>query len=126
MNRRDFLSLKTDCGKEVLELSCERLYMCCLNTGSRDAQREEGLVPVDDGEAPLALDERTTRRLFDNLDRVLRDVDVLRVLDSERLSSERPSSQDFRLEFEALLKSFRAQGGRVDFNDAFAHRRAPS
>ena len=116
MNRRDFLSLKTDRGKEILHLSCERLYMCCLNTGLTGAEQDEGFDPVADGEPPAALDERTTRQLFQNLDRVLRDVDVLRVLDSEWLSNE-----EFSLEFEALLTSFRARGGRVEFADAFAH-----
>ena len=90
MNRRDFLSLKPDRGKETLELSCERLCTCCI-------------------------DERTTRRLFDNLDKVLRGVDILRVMDREGLSSE-----EFSLEFEALLTSFRGRGGRVEFSESFA------
>ena len=90
MNRRDFLSLKTDLGKETLELSCQRLCTCCI-------------------------DERTTRRLFDNLNSVLRDVDILRVMDREG-----SSSGEFSLEFEALLTSFRARGGRVEFAESFA------
>ena len=55
------------------------------------------------------------RQLFGNLEKVLRGVDILRVMDRETLSSE-----EFRLEFEALLTSFRARGGRVEFTDAFA------
>ena len=70
---------------------------------------------MDDGEPPAVLDGRTTRQLFNNLGRVLRDVDILRVMDREWLSSE-----EFSLEFEALLTSFRARGGRVEFAEAFA------
>jgi hypothetical protein len=55
------------------------------------------------------------RQLFGNLEKVLRGVDILRVMDRETLSSE-----EFSLEFEALLTSFRACGGRVEFADAFA------
>ena len=55
------------------------------------------------------------RQLFGNLEKVLRGVDILRVMDRETLSSE-----EFSLEFEALLTSFRARGGRVEFTDAFA------
>ena len=122
MNRRDFLRLRTDRGKETLELSCERLYMCCVDTGATGGQQDDGIgppddgfAPVDDGEPPAALDEHRTRQLFNNLDRVLRDVDILRVMDREWLSSD-----EFRVEFEALLTSFRARGGRVEFADAFA------
>ena len=116
VNRRDFLLLKTDRGKQTLELSCERLYMCCLNTGATGGRQDYGcFAPVDNGEPPTALDERTTRRLFDNLDRVLRDVDILRVMDRERLSSE-----EFSLECDALMRSLRARGGRVEFAAAFA------
>ena len=115
MNRRDFLLLKTDRGKETLELSCERLYMCCLNTGPTGGQQNDGFAPVDDGEPLPALDERTTRQLFNNLDRVLQDVDILRVMDREWLPDE-----EFSLELEALLTSFRARGGRVELAEAFA------
>ena len=55
------------------------------------------------------------RQLFGNLEKVLRGVDILRVMDRETLSSE-----EFSLEFEALLTSFRARGGRVEFADVFA------
>ena len=55
------------------------------------------------------------RQLFGSLEKVLRGVDILRVMDRETLSSE-----EFSLEFEALLTSFRARGGRVEFADAFA------
>ena len=55
------------------------------------------------------------RQLFGNLEKVLRGVDILRVMDRETLSSE-----EFSLEFEALLTSFGARGGRVEFAAAFA------
>ena len=74
----------------MLEFSRERLYKCCH-------------------------DETTMRQLFGNLEKVLRGVDILRVMDRETLSSE-----EFSLAFEALLTSFRARGGRVEFADVFA------
>ena len=120
MNRRDFLLLRSDRGKEVLELSCERLYRCCLGTGLRGASHDEAPEPGEDGEPLPPLDEPKTRHLFRNLDRVLQGVDVLRIMDSEWLSDGRMG-----VEFEALLESFRARGGRIELSTAFAQRSAP-
>mgnify|MGYP004335373145 CR=1 FL=1 len=57
------------------------------------------------------IEERTCEELFQDLARDLRDADVLRVLDSSWLGGD-----EFRHEFEALLASFRASGGRVEFS----------
>lgn len=96
VNRRDFLSFKSDCGKKKLDLSRERLYRGCGDKG-------------------------TMRRVFQNLDRVLKDIDTLRVMDANG-----PSDEAFEREFEALLASFRARGGRVEFSEAFAQRSLPT
>ena len=88
-----------------------------LDSQVRLGQREEPFDQVGDepwvGEPPAVFTARTTQQLFQNLDRDLRDVEVLRVVDSQWLACE-----ELRREFEALLASFRARGGRVEFSHA--------
>jgi hypothetical protein len=108
MNRRDFLLFRTAGAEKTVELSCERLYM-----HYRDAQMAE-LPPdasLDDGgEPPARLDRRAPRQLFDDLAIDLRDVDVLRVSQTEWLAAD-----DFRREIESLAATLRARGTRVEF-----------
>ena len=114
MNRRDFLLLRTVASSRVAELSCERLYMRQFDI-RLTGRRPEVDVPGGDasaGEPPAVFDQRTTRQLFDNLERDLEGVDVLRVVDARWLASD-----DLRREFEALLASFRSRGGRVEFDE---------
>lgn len=96
VNRRDFLSFKSDRGKKKLDLSRDRLYRGCG-------------------------DEETMQRMVQNLDRVLKDIDTLRGMDANG-----PSDEAFEREFEALLARFRARGGRVEFSEAFAQRSLPT
>jgi hypothetical protein len=113
MNRRDFLLLRTVARSRVAELSCERLYMRQLDirlTGRRpDVDFPDGDPSA--GEPPAVFDQRTTRQLFDNLERDLAGIDVLRVVDARWLAGD-----DLRGEFESLLTSFRSRGGRVEFH----------
>lgn len=114
MNRRDFLLLRTEEKDRVVELSCERLYMRYVDAQAIAGQLgdEPGAVGEPwDGEPPTVIEARTSEELFQDLDRDLRDADVLRVLDSSWLVSE-----EFRHKFQALLASFRAHGGRVEFS----------
>jgi hypothetical protein len=112
MNRRDFLLLRTDAGDRVAELSCERLYMRQFDihlTGRRPGVD----FPAGDpsaGEPPAVFDQRTTRQLFDSLQRDLEGVDVLRVVDARWLADD-----ELTCEFESMLASFRSRGGRVEF-----------
>src|SRR5437899_1712837 len=113
VNRRDFLLLRTVARSRVAELSCERLYMRQLDirlTGRRsDVDFAEGDPSA--GEPPAVFDRRTTRQLFDHLERDLAGVDVLRVVDARWLAGD-----DLKGEFESLLASFRSRGGRVEFH----------
>ena len=91
--------------------SCERLYMRCLDTQITGAQPDR---PADSevtsrwgGEPPASFTERTRAQLFEELDGELREVDVLRVVDSQWLVG------DLRRDFDTLMDSFRARGGRV-------------
>src|SRR5713226_1207574 len=100
MNRRDFLLLRTVARSRVAELSCERLYMRQLDI-RLTGRRPEIDFPDGDpcaGEPPAVFDERTTRQLFDSLERDLDGVDVLRVVDARWLAGD-----DLRSAFEALL-----------------------
>ena len=130
MNRRDFLLLRTEpqglqALPRVVELSCERLYMRCLDTqvtgGQRDQSPDSGVPSAAPalgcgsaetsqwgGEPPARFAERTPQQLFEQLDRELREVEVLRVVDSQWLDG------DLRRDFENLLAVFRARGGRVE------------
>jgi len=95
----------------VVELSCERLYMRCLDTQVTGGRRDESADSAEPsqwgGEPPARFAERTPRQLFEELDRELREVEVLRVVDSQWLVG------DLRRDFDNLMAVFRARGGRV-------------
>ena len=123
MNRRDFLLLRTE--PRVAELSCERLYMRCLDTqltgGQRDQSADSGAPSAAPalgcgsgetsqwgGEPPARFAQRTSQQLFEELDRELREVDVLRVVDTQWLVD------DLRQDFDNLMVLFRERGGRIE------------
>jgi hypothetical protein len=116
MNRRDFLLFRTEHQTRIVELSCERLYMRYLDSQATTGPVDE---PVSrdswDGEPPAQLEARTTRQLFDDLDRELQSVDIVRVVDTDWLARE-----EFRREVELLISAVRARGGRVEYQ---SHRR---
>ena len=112
MNRRDFLRLKTDRGIRTVEISGQRLHMYCLERRVTSARQDEDLDPIEDGEPPTAFDKPTTVQLFENLERDLDGVDLLRVVEHRWLSE---GDEELRTEFDRLLTSFRASGGRVEF-----------
>ena len=115
MNRRDFLLLRPVARSRVAELSCERLYMrqpdIRLTGRHPDVDFPEGDPSA--GEPPAVFDRRTTRQLFDHLERELAGVDVLRVIDARWLAG-----GGLKSELESLLASFRSRGGRVEFHQA--------
>ena len=118
MKRRDFLRLKTERGIRTLELSCQRLHMHYLERRATGGQSNTG-APLDGdfdgsegGEPPTAFEERTTEQLFERLRRDLDGVDLLRVTGHRWLSE---GDEELRREFNRLLSSFRARGGRVEF-----------
>jgi hypothetical protein len=115
MNRRDFLFFRTEQRTQIVELSCERLYMRYLDSQVTAAAREERPTAASgdswDGEPPAVLDAPTTRQLFDDLDRELHGVDLLHVIDSDWLAGD-----EFRREFDGLISAFRARGGRVEYS----------
>jgi hypothetical protein len=112
MNRRDFLLLRTEPQHRECELSGERLYMRCLDIQMTAAQPETSADPPaetspGDGEPPPVFAERSREQLFEDLDRDLHGVEVLRVVKSQWLVG------DLREDFDRLLAGFRARGGRI-------------
>lgn len=141
MNRRDFLLLRTEGKKQVLELSCERFYMRFVDARSeagrgdrrREEQRDGQLMQGDgcangqghgqwnvvdsqwwSGEPPTVIDKPTTRQFFQELERTLSTADAVRLRDPEWLVG------DLRRPIEALLDAFREQGGCVEYADGQA------
>jgi len=95
----------------MVELSCERLYMQCLDTQVTGWQHNDLADSSESswgGEPPVRFAERTPQQLFEELDRELREVEVLRVVDSQWLAG------DLRRDFDNLMAVFRGRGGRVE------------
>jgi hypothetical protein len=111
MNRRDFLSFRVTRQGEVLELSCQRLYMQCLaaDAATCAAIDEEQDYQPWMGEPPAVLAKASAESLIDQLAEDLRRVDRLRVLESEWLGS---TALGDRLA--PVLAAFRSRGGRVE------------
>jgi hypothetical protein len=109
MDRRQFFTLRRQTRSRTFELSCRWLYMKCLDTqvtGQLASHTSES--DLQHGEGPAVFDARTTRQLFDDLDRQLRGVETVQVTDMQWLTG------DLRREFGDLMRAFRARGGRVE------------
>jgi len=106
MNRRDFLFLKREPTRRIAELSCERLYMRVVDTQLVSAQPGDELC---DGEPPAVFETHTTDQVFADLERDLRDVDLVRVMGAEWLAS-----PELKGRLDAVLSAFRAAGGHIE------------
>ena len=114
VNRRDFLFLRATQRGRTLELSCRSLYMRYLDSEFlAGAEPETSIFDHEPwmGEPPTVFARRTAEALLNQVENDLRDVDVLRVLDGEWLA---PAG--LRERIEPVLASFRARGGRVEFD----------
>ena len=115
MNRRDFLLLRRDPRRlepepRELELSCRQLYMQCLDTQMTGVHPEDPAESAEPspwfGEPPARFVERSRQQIFEDLERELREVEIVRVVDSQWLVG------DLRRDFDNLMDRFRARGGR--------------
>ena len=112
MDRRAFLRLRVKGRRRVLELSCERLFVRYV-----DAQAANATARVDDvtppspweGEPPTAITIETVVELFQDLERSLQEVGVVRVLDPRWLGD-----GDLRREVEARIDAFLRRGGLLE------------
>ena len=112
MNRRDFLRLRTAQGMRTVEISCQRLHMHYVEKRAMSGHPDEDFDPAVGGEPPAAFDGQTTEQLFANLERDLDGADILRVTGHRWLSE---GEDELLREFDKLVSSFRARGGRVEF-----------
>jgi hypothetical protein len=112
MNRRDFLLLRKEPRQREFELSCDRLYMQCLDTEMTGLPPDDVADPAETspwgGEPPAKFAGRSREQLFEALDRELREVEVLKVVNSQWLVG------DLRQDFDRLMEGFCARGGRVE------------
>lgn len=111
MNRRDFLLFRRECEARVVELSCQRLYMRCLDA------RMTGAEPTEDGEAPdpwghepaAVLERRTSEQIFQEIAYGLDQADVLKLVDREWIRD-----SDLSARLDRVIAAFTARGGCVE------------
>jgi hypothetical protein len=112
MNRRDFLLLRKDPQLREFELACDRLYMQCLDAQVTGPQLEDTVDTAEtsagEGEPPARFARRSREQLFEALDRELREVAVLKIVNGQWLVG------DLRQDVDRLIEGFRARGGRVE------------
>jgi hypothetical protein len=111
MNRRDFLFLRQTPRGRTLELSCRALYMRTINADAPTSHPEGAVFDHEPwmGEPPADFSRADGDDWVRELEAQLREVDVLKLLDSEWLASTPISG-----EMAPLLDAFRSRGGRVE------------
>ena len=116
MKRRDFLLLRVDprtdeAAPREFELSCRQLYIRWLDADDAGSEPMRSAEPAEPsmwgGEPPAVLDLPTREQILEDLERELRGVDVVRVVDTQWLVG------DLKQEVERRIDTFRARGGRV-------------
>ena len=115
MKRRDFLLFKTEGSEQLVELSCEKLFMHFEDARSEVNQgmEEAGTFAEADwwsGEPPLLVDNLDTDEFFRSVEAELILADVVQVLDPEWLVQ-----GEFQNRVETLLAAIRARGKRVQY-----------
>ena len=110
MNRREFLTFRSERRLRIVELSCERLYMHVLDAQLTCEPHEKADGDGSGcGEPPAVFAQRTPAQLFEEIDRDLHGVDVLRITGAGWLASDALSGR-----LDGLVDRFRAAGGRVE------------
>ena len=120
MKRRDFLLFKTEGSEQVVELSCEKLFMHFEDARSEvnKGMEEAGTFAEADwwsGEPPLLIDNLDPDEYFRSIEAELILADVVQVLDPEWLVR-----GDFQIRVETLLAAIRARGKRVQYSSGEA------
>ena len=114
MKRRDFLRFRSSGELQVINLSCEHLYIAYNDARSCFGNVADELSSSDvdwwSGEPPLAVESQQVDQLFTGLGADLTGADVLILEDREWLQD-----QHFAIQVERLLSEFRAQGGEVRY-----------
>ncbi len=115
MNRRDFLFFRSKGNAQVVELSCEKLFVHYEHLCSGFNQAEEESGTLDDaewwaGEPPLSITSLDPEDFFRSVQRDLANIDSLQVLDMEWLAQ-----GEFRIRVETLLAACKAGGCEVNY-----------
>jgi len=112
MGRRDFLLLRRRGTEQVLELSCEHLYMRWADARSGAGGLEEVErpgIPSWEGEPTTQIATASPESVLDELAKALAGADILRLLDRHWLAD-----ATFASEVEARVEAFRSRGGKVE------------
>ncbi|SVE24524.1 uncharacterized protein METZ01_LOCUS477378, partial [marine metagenome] len=87
MDRREFLRIKTEGRQSIASLSCEMLYMRSIDVRFSDVRVISDFNPFEGGEPPTDVRGQTSAQFYHSLERELSGADVLRLTDSQWLTS---------------------------------------
>lgn len=116
VNRREFIFFKNRSnGKEVIELSCETLYMQFMDIETAGSIFEEETKSINENswlsdEPPVQLTINSTDDFFDDLQAQLSGCKKLRLLDSSWIVVGK-----FKEKIEYLLYVYETSGGEIEF-----------
>ena len=114
MKRRDFLQCRSSGEQQIVNLSCQRLYMGYNDARSQPGNGAEMSSNDEDwwsGEPPLAVESKKVGQLFAELMEEIAAADVLVIEDREWLQD-----KDFSKQVMQILKEFHALGGEVRYS----------
>ena len=113
MNRRDFLTFRVERRLRVAELSCERLYMLLVDSPlTCERQHDADVHAWVWGEPQPVYHQRSAQEVFDQIDRDLNEVDVLRITHREWLAD-----HSLAANLDRVIAQFRARGRRIEILD---------
>ena len=114
MNRRDFLRFQSTGSRQIVTLSCERLYMCYADSNARQ-EGMTGQLPEDEDwwacEPPRQVNKLSAEQLFLEIGREIAGTDVLVVKGLEWLQDDH-----FGQYVEQLLGSLRGQNIEIRYS----------
>ena len=114
MDRREFLRLKTEGRQSTASFSCEMLYMRSVDVRLSDARVISDFNPVEGGEPPTDVRGQTSEQFYHSLERELSDADVLRLTDTQWLTS---LDKEWRHGLDVVLNRMRGRGKRVELTE---------
>ena len=115
MNRRQFFTMRSSGGQQIMTLSCQRLYMAYAG-----ARNQPGTLATDQssndgdwwsGEPPLEVAALPVKQLFGDLEKETARADVLVLTGREWMQED-----DFSCFVAMLLEKFRIQGGEIRYS----------
>ncbi len=114
MDRREFLRIKTEGRQSIASLSCEMLYMRSIDVRFSDVRVISDFDPFEGGEPPTDVRGQTSAQFYHSLERELSGADVLRLTDSQWLTS---LDKEWKGGLELVLDRIRGRGKRVELTE---------